>query len=549
MAKVSPDGWQELAATGAAGRELQTLGQLAAGLSDDYTVYHGVHWTRVERNNYAIVGEIDFAIVGPTGKLLLIEQKTGLLAETVGGLVKKYAGKDKNVPFQMARTVEALHERLRNVCKGEQTWIDSLLYCPDYTVRQPGTAGIDPARIIDATKKEQLLPTIRAILPPSGDVLAAKAKVQRFLSDILELVPEVNAIVGEAATLYTRLSGGLAHWARRIECEPFRLRVIGTAGSGKTQLAMAVYRDAIAAGLRPLYVCYNRPLADHIAMIAPAGGEVATYHQLGDRIVRASGEKPDFSRPGAFARLEAALDVYVPDDSGLFDVLIVDEGQDFEESWARNLLRFLRPGGRAWWLEDPMQNLYGRAPIALPGWVSLTSDINYRSPKDILDRLNQMLPLAARMDSGSPLTGSDVDIVSYTDTKDLVAKTISAVTRSIGLGFKRGHIALVTYRGRESSRLTPYDKLGPYTLRAPTGKYDLLGNAIYTDGDLLIDSVHRFKGRAAPCIVFTEIDFESLDDAAMRRLFVGATRATMKLTMVASEKSARVLMERIEHAQ
>ena len=544
MAKVFPDGWRELAATGAAERELQTLAQLAHGLGDDYTVYHGVHWTRVERNNYAIVGEIDFAIVGPTGKLLLIEQKTGLLTETGDGLIKKYADKDKRVSFQMARTSEALHDRLRKACRGEPTFVDALLYCPDYAVKSPGTAGIDPARIIDATKRDHLLQTVRAILPPSGEVLSAREKIHRFLRDILELVPEVNAIVGEAGAMYTRLSGGLAHWARRIECDPFRLRVIGTAGSGKTQLAMAIYRDAIEEGLRPLYVCYNRPLADHIALIAPQGGEVATYHQLGDRMLRARGETPDFMRADAFARIETALDHHTPNDEGRCDVLIVDEGQDFEEQWARNLLRFLRPRGRAWWLEDPMQNLYARPSVALPGWVSLRSDINYRSPKDILESLNRMLGLEHPMESGSPLTGSDVDIVSYGDTKDLLAKTISAVTRCIGLGFKRQHVALITYRGREHSKLTPYDKLGPYTLRAPTGKYDLFGNATHTEGDLLIDSVHRFKGRASPCVVFTEIDFETLDDAAVRRLFVGATRATMKLTLVVSEKSQRILNAR-----
>lgn len=130
-------------------------------------------------------------------------------------------------------------------------------------------------------------------------MLGAKAKIHRFLSDMLELVSEVHALVGEAGALSTRLSGGLAHWARRIECDPFRTRVIGTAGSGKTQLAMAVYRDALAAGRRPLYICYNRPLADHIARIAPPGGEVTTYHQLGDRVSRARGETPDFTQPGA----------------------------------------------------------------------------------------------------------------------------------------------------------------------------------------------------------------------------------------------------------
>ena len=60
----------------------------------------------------------------------------------------------------------------------------------------------------------------------------------------------------------------------------------------------------------------------------------------------------------------------------------------------------------------------------------------------------------------------------------------------------------------------------------------------------MIDSVHRFKGRASPCVVFTEIDFEALDDAAARRLFVGATRATMKLALVVSERTAHLLIER-----
>ena len=57
--------------------------------------------------------------------------------------------------------------------------------------------------------------------------------------------------------------------------------------------------------------------------------------------------------------------------------------------------------------------------------------------------------------------------------------------------------------------------------------------------------MHRFKGRASPCVVLTEIDFDALDDQAVRRIFVGATRATMKLTLVVSETSARVLLDRL----
>ncbi len=66
MAKVVPEGWRELAAIGAALREIETLIVLAEGLSDDYTIYHGLHWTRIHQG-CALVGEIDFAVVTPSG--------------------------------------------------------------------------------------------------------------------------------------------------------------------------------------------------------------------------------------------------------------------------------------------------------------------------------------------------------------------------------------------------------------------------------------------------------------------------------------------------
>ncbi len=544
MAKVVPEGWRELAAIGAVLREIETLTVLAEGLSDDYTIYHGLHWTRIHQG-CALVGEIDFAIVTSSGRLLLIEQKCGFLKETPEGLCKMYGAKEKSIPFQIGRSMDALHKRLGKSCPDAQYHLDSLLFCPDYSVKDPGSAGIDPARIVDASRRGQLVSIVRNILSLEESAHPNIDKLHRFLGDELNLVPDVQAIAGQARTLYTRISGGLTTWARQIECEPFRLRVIGTAGSGKTQLALAVFQDALAAGRRALYVCYNRPLADHVARIAPRGGEVATYHQLADRILRERGEVPDFSQPGAFGRLEAFMDTLEPGDRWCFDELIVDEGQDFKESWKDNLLRLLRPEGRAWWLEDPMQNLYGRPPVTLPGWVTLRSEVNYRSPQDVLEHLNRFLSETYQISAGSPLTGSDVEILTYNGTADLITQTKRAITGGLGAGFKRDMMAIVTYRGREHSSLTPYDKLGTFPLRAYTGEYDLFGNPVFTSGDILIDSIYRFKGQSAPCIVFTEIDFETFDELVSRKLFVGMTRATMKLFLVISERSAQALLQRL----
>jgi predicted RNA-binding protein with PIN domain len=42
-------------------------------------------------------------------------------------------------------------------------------------------------------------------------------------------------------------------------------------------------------------------------------------------------------------------------------------------------------------------------------------------------------------------------------------------------------------------------------------------------------------------VIFTEVDFETFDERIARKLFVGATRATMKLIVVASQRAARHL--------
>ncbi|MEW5966012.1 MAG: ATP-binding domain-containing protein [Pseudomonadota bacterium] len=544
MARIVPEGWQSLPVTGAQQREVETLAQLAASLPDAYIVYHGVHWTRVNQSS-AFVGEIDFAIVNPAGNLLLIEQKSGFLSETPDGLAKLYDKQEKSVPAQMAHSAESLRKRLNQYCTGDKPTLESLLYCPDYHVKQPGTAGIDPARIVDASKREHLARIIRTLLPEDAPASPVADEVHRFLRNELRLVADVATMAGHAQTLYTRLSGGLAEWARCIECEPFRLRVIGTAGSGKTQLALNVLQDAVAAGRRPLYVCYNRPLADHIALIAPVGSTIATYHQLCDRILRSTGQAPDFSKPGAFQALEDFMADYHPGVDWQFDELVIDEGQDFQPAWRDNLLKLLNPNGRAWWLEDPMQNLYGRPPVELPGWVVLRANTNYRTPRDILAYLQRLVCPEQAIESGSPLDGSDVEILTYDGHADLMDKTKTAITRGLGAGFKKDMIAVVTYRGREHSSFTPIDRLGPHALKAFTGQYDLLGSPVYSEGDLFIDSVHRFKGQSAPCIVFTEIDFDELDEAALRKLFVGMTRATMKLVMVVSERATASMLQRL----
>lgn len=545
MAHIHPPGWRELAVTGAAQREIETLSLLAEALPDDYAVFHGVHWTNLE-NGFSAYGEIDFIVLAPDGRVLLIEQKSGFLTETDEGLAKKYAGMDKPklVRNQILRAVSALKQRFG--AGGEPLAIDYLLYCPDYQVRKIESAGMTADRIVDARRREQLPAIIREILPAT-DSRPQRERVLRFLNNVLQLVPDPSAMIGQATALVTRLSGGLASWARQLDFSPFRLRVAGTAGSGKTQLALAEFEAALERGLRPLYVSYNRPLADHVQRLLPAGGRVANFHQLCDQFAREHGFLPDYRDPQVWARLEQHLAATAPGEDWQFDVLIVDEGQDFSEAWRDALLRLLKPDGRALWLEDPMQNLYMREPVPLPGWVTLHAQGNFRSPRQVVELLASLSPAAAGVVAAGPFAGADIDVLTYPegDTGQMHAQTRQAITRCLGAGFTRGDLALVSFRGREHSGLLNLDALGPHTLKSFTGSYDLFGNPVFRDGELLAESVYRFKGQSAPAVILTEVDIESLDDKSFRKLFVGMTRARLKLVLVMSERAARLLLDKL----
>jgi hypothetical protein len=564
VAKVVPDGWRELEAGGAgdatrtgaaAERERATLALFERALSAAYTVYHGVHWTRLDQG-FSIYGDIDFVIVNAAGDLLAIEQRSGYLEESPHGLLTRHRGRGRNVAVGIARARHALQTRLAarlggadavvpGAVTGAPPSIEYLLYCPDHFVRQAHTAGIEPERIVDAAQRDTLVARIQSILPP-GEHVARAAEVHRFLRDEIKLEADVSARLGMARERVTRVAGGLTQWARALEFSPYRLRVVGTAGSGKTQLALAEYRAAVEAGQRPLYVCFNRPLADHLARIAPEGGLACTFHHLCECVLAEHGERPDYARQDAFDALiarAAGLDVT---DALRFDTVIVDEGQDFSADWAAQLWRHAAGDARLIWLEDPMQNLYGRAPVELTGWVTLRARSNFRSPRPVVRMLQTLLPEAEHIEAASPFEADPVELLVHDAAHPLTQRVKEAIRLCFGAGFRAEDVAIVSWRGREQSALLRHDRLGTNALRSFTGQYDLLGQPAYSEGDVLIESVYRFKGQSAPAVILAEIDFDTLDERALRKLFVGATRAMMKLVLVASERAGHVLRAHLE---
>ena len=59
-----------------------------------------------------------------------------------------------------------------------------------------------------------------------------------------------------------------------------------------------------------------------------------------------------------------------------------------------------------------------------------------------------------------------------------------------------------------------------------TGEYDCHGEPHWSEDDLLVESVYRYKGRSTPVVVVVVVEFafDKLDRAVWRCLFVALTR-------------------------
>ncbi|MFM0703593.1 hypothetical protein PQR28_33690, partial [Paraburkholderia sediminicola] len=113
----------------------------------------------------------------------------------------------------------------------------------------------------------------------------------------------------------------------------------------------------------------------------------------------------------------------------------------------------------------------------------------------------------------APFAGTQPAFTTYcrASRKRVADATADAVRRCMESGYAlQGH-RRACWRGRAHSELLAQDALAEWTLRKSTGDYDDLGEALRTEGNLIIETVRRFKGQSAPAIALTEVDFDPAD--------------------------------------
>jgi hypothetical protein len=532
-------------------RERQVLRQLQDGLPPSFDVFHNLAWSAMAEGSEQI-GEIDIAVVAPSGHILLLEVKAGPVIEAPQKLLKDYGTPAKPYTKDVGAQVRRQHTSLLGRMQSGDlpaVHLSSLLVLPDHQIAH-GSLAYPRERIVDASDIEQLCTRItQSFLAPRANrelPAAQRLQVIDFLSNRFQVVPDVSTHLGQVQQANTQLASGMAEWVPNVQHSQRAYVIEATAGSGKTQLALGLLQAAVRQKLKSRYVCFNRPLADHLAQLAPAQVDVTTFHQLCRDHAERQGQTLDFDNPEVFNSMvqsyvqQAETEGQAP--ATTLDLLIIDESQDMQPEWVQTLMLSLKADGRLYLMGDPDQQLYKRDNFGLPDAVHISCMDNFRSPRQVVQTINA---LGLTHEPIKPRSVFDGDAPSWHQYGPGQGGHLTVLNRCLQQLWQQGlrpeQVAVISYRGFKNAQVSTQAQLGGQATRRYTGQHDKAGNPRWTEGPLLVESLYRFKGQSMPVVVLCEVDFETLTELDRSKLFVGLTRAQLQVEVVISQRAASAL--------
>ncbi|GAB3038682.1 nuclease [Nocardioides flavus (ex Wang et al. 2016)] len=315
-----------------------------------------------------------------------------------------------------------------------------------------------------------------------------------------------------------------------------RVEVRGGAGSGKTVLALQQAKELTRGSQerksqRVALLCYSIGLAEHLRREVATWPRnhrpafVGTFHAFGQQWGASDGDRTDSDfweerLPAEMAELAGALP-----DGHRYDAVIVDEAQDFADSWWTPVLRALRDEGEGglYVYSDENQRIFarfGRPPVAL---VPLVLDHNLRNTRQIHESFGPLAP--SRMYS----RGGDGPAVRFVDAggEDPLGVADDEVDRLLDAGWDPQHVALLTTGHRhpiQVERTDFHDQDGYWRT--------------YWDDEVFYGHVLGCKGLERRAVVLC-LNEDGSRDRARERLYVGMSRATDELVVVGDPATVR----------
>lgn len=369
-----------------------------------------------------------------------------------------------------------------------------------------------------------LVDGLRRLIDTQARFPAVTAADLRDLADILQgrFPPQADRLAEAAereahADRLTRQQAMVLDAIRLLN----RVEIRGGAGSGKTWLAVEQARRLAQQGQRVALVCYSRGLAAFLQRQVgtfkrthrPA--YTGLFHGLGEKwgaTLPAPDDSDGWERtlPDEMTRLAAELA-----DGHRYDAVVVDEAQDFSDTWWPALLGALRgddPG--VYVFSDEGQRVFARfggPPIHL---LPLMLDTNLRNTRQIGHTFSDLAPFRMRLKGGE---GPAVRFVacSAEDALDRADDELDSLLDH----WRPGDVALLTTGSRHPEQ----------TERQARGQ-DRYWDSFWDDDQAFYGHVLGFKGLERRAVVLA-LNESTSGERSRERLYVGLSRARDELVV------------------
>lgn len=307
---------------------------------------------------------------------------------------------------------------------------------------------------------------------------------------------------------------------------------LGPAGSGKTILAKTIAQDFINKGLRVLFLCFNRTLANKIRYDFDRREdniEVSTFHSLARKIIQQSDpnwwdtqndkNSEDFWNLEIPVKLEETIEDY-PD---RYDAIIIDEGQDFKEFWFEMVFKLLNKEGYRLVFLDEFQNIFNHfEKIPGEGFFKFQLFENCRNTKAIIKELSEITKTEIKAFPSSP-EGTEVQKNQFNSPKEQQKFLKTEIFKLIhDQKIEPRQILILLNSSKEDSSISDLKEIGGLPLKSVDNKGRLQNDAMNYSG------IKTFKGLEAD-VVFI-LDLHLLDrNIYLKTLYTEASRAKHKI--------------------
>lgn len=529
--------------------EARLYDNLAVQLSRDWTTVYGAAWLGPLRpGGEPQDGEVDFVVAHPSQGVLLIEVKGGAIrydSEHRTWISRDRKGVDHSIdPFdQVRRNKYALIEKVRSHPGWRDRWVEMFHAVAFPDVERPRTelAPDAPPEIIigkdDLSNLPHRLEEIFDYWHGQQDrPLEDGDRLVRVAVDVLgrsiELRNPLRLQIREEEEEFVRLTQDQFR-TLDILSRVRRAAMGGCAGSGKTFLAVEKAKRLATSGNRTLLTCYNRPLAAFLSERCEGVDrlEVMTFHRLCKKAADEAGvhlpEIDDESAPSVFREEmpEALLQAMEALPALRYDAIVVDEGQDFEDTWWIALERSLVDSdyGILYIFYDTNQILYRDRGQLPSGLVEVPLSENLRNTRSIFQFVSCYYRGGDSPEARGPV-GRTPEVLSYSDAPGMRRQVSRVLSRLIGIeGLDNSDIIVLTPRALEGSALLAGQL---------DGHLQLVPDSLTSNRQIQVSTVHRFKGLERPVVILTELEQLSgrESDALM---YVAVSRPRSHLIVIA----------------